>query len=181
MATQAAASSATQQQDEGLRSLHRCKITPPTYNGDYTTFEEWKFKFAAYLGLMNPQFPTLLEQAATSATTVADADLENGASTTQEGQHWVTLARDLQFILINCCTGSAATVCRQHHTNNGLETWRQLNSRFSIPVGTRSIGYLTKLLNHNWMNTASKKPSQHGNSMVDCNYTLERVTYFETV
>ena len=146
MATQAAASSATQQQDEGLRSFHRYKITPPTYNGDYTTFEEWKFKFTAYLGLMDPQFPTLLEQAATSATTVTDADLENGASTTQEGQHWVALARELQYILINCCAGSAATVRRQHQTNNGLETWRQLNSRFSIPVGTSSIGYLTKLL-----------------------------------
>ena len=129
MATQAAASSATQQQDEGLRSLHRYKTTPPTYNGDYTTFEEWKFKLTAHLGLMDTQFPTLLEQAATSATTVTDADLENGASTTQEGQHWVALARDLQYILINCCTGSAATVCRQHQTNNGLETWRQLKQQ----------------------------------------------------
>ena len=43
--------------------------------------------------------------------------------------------------------GPAATVCRQMGlASNGLETWRQLVIRFSIPVGTRSIRYLTKLL-----------------------------------
>ena len=47
---------------------------------------------------------------------------------------------------INITTGPAATVCRQHQQEIGLEVFRQLGDRFSIPVGTRSIGYLTKLL-----------------------------------
>ncbi len=60
---------------------------------------------------------------------------------------WKRLVADLHYILVNLCTGPAATVCRQNLLNtNGLETWRQLRYRFSIPTGTRSIGYLTKLL-----------------------------------
>ena len=46
----------------------------------------------------------------------------------------------------SACSGQAAVLCRQHSTQaQGLET-RQLHNRFSIPVGTRCVGYLTKLL-----------------------------------
>ena len=37
-------------------------------------------------------------------------------------------------------------VCKQFQHSNGFEIYRQLCRRFSIPLGTRSIGYLTKLL-----------------------------------
>ena len=59
------------------------------------------------------------------------------------------MSRDLHYILINICSGSAATVVRQQGVvgdNNGFETFRVLHQRFSLPVGTRSIGYLTTWL-----------------------------------
>ena len=40
----------------------------------------------------------------------------------------------------------AATTCRQHATNTGFKIWRRLHNRFSMPIDTRSVGYLTKLL-----------------------------------
>ena len=50
-------------------------------------------------------------------------------------------------------TAAAATVRGQHQAAMGLEVCRQLCQRFATPLGTRSIGYLTKLLkptfNHN--------------------------------
>ena len=59
----------------------------------------------------------------------------------------VDLSRDLHYILINICQGAAATVVRQNRYNaNGCETLRLLHNRFSLPIGTRSVGYLTKLL-----------------------------------
>ena len=65
----------------------------------------------------------------------------------QSNKMETSIAADLHYILVNICTGPAATVCRQNLLNtNGLETWRQLRHRFSIPTGTRSVGYLTKLL-----------------------------------
>ena len=37
------------------------KMQPPTFTGEYGTFEEWKYKFQAYMGLMDHQLPQLLE------------------------------------------------------------------------------------------------------------------------
>ena len=66
---------------------------------------------------------------------------------TARGNKLVNLDRDLHYILISICQDPTATVVRQNrYTANGCETVRLLNSRFSLPVGTRSVGYLTKLL-----------------------------------
>ena len=139
---------AAQQQGEGqVKSMHQYKIPPPTYDGNHSQFEEWKYRFTAYAGLINSAFPRLLTTAETSQQAVTDQLLTDGASNATEAQLWVRLAAELQFILISTTKGAAATVCRQMGINaNGFETWRQLHRRFSIPVGTRSIGYLTKLL-----------------------------------
>lgn len=63
-----------------------------------------------------------------------------------EADRWVQLAVNLKYILINTPAGAAATTCRQHQSEMGLEVYRQPCHRFSIPLGTRSIGYLTRLL-----------------------------------
>lgn len=39
----------------------------------------------------------------------------------------------------------ALTVCRQHQHETGRETYRQLCTCYARPIGTRSVGYLTKL------------------------------------
>ena len=65
----------------------------------------------------------------------------------EEARLWEQLSKDLHYMLVSVCSGQAAVICRQHSTQaRGLETWRQLHARFSIPIGTRSVGYLTKLL-----------------------------------
>ena len=52
----------------------------------------------------------------------------------------------MKYILTSVTSGGAATVCRQRQHETGYEMYRQLNNRYSIPVGTRSMAYLTKLL-----------------------------------
>ena len=141
------ATSAANTPEDQVRSIHQYKITPPIYDGDFSNFEEWKYKFTAYIGLINPIFPRLLQQTERSTETITDTLLRAGPDTIEEGETWIRLATELQFILVNITKGPAATVCRQMGlASNCLETWRQLVIRFSIPVGTRSIGYLTKLL-----------------------------------
>ena len=130
-----------------IQSLHRYKLQPPYFTGDYATFEEWKHKMVAYLGLQNSEFPRLLQTAEQTDIAVTDELLRDGASNMEEARLWVQLSKDLHYILVSVCSGQAAVICRQHSTQaQGLETWRQLHSRFSIPIGTRSVGYLTKLL-----------------------------------
>jgi hypothetical protein len=133
--------------------MHQYRIPPPTYAGNYCQFEEWKYRFAAYAGLINAAFPRRLAQAEASPQTITDQLLTDGAASTAEGQLWTRLAAELEFILISTTKAAAATtaatvtVCRQMGINaNGFETWRQIHRRFSIPVGARNIGYLTKLL-----------------------------------
>ena len=133
-------------QAEALASTHRLKLKPPTYDGNYATFEEWKYKFSAYMGLQDNIFPQLLSRAERAATVLTDAELLGAATTIEEGEKWTQLCNNLKHILINITSGPAATVCRQHQDAMGLEVYRQLCNRFAIPVGTRSIGYLTKLL-----------------------------------
>ena len=131
-----------------MRTMHQYKIPPPTYDGNYSQFEEWKYRFTAYAGLINAAFPRLLAQAEASQQAITDQLLLDGAATPAEGQLWTRLSAELHFILVSTtAAAAAATVCRQMGINaNGFETWRQIHRRFSIPVGTRSIGYLTKLL-----------------------------------
>ena len=85
-------------------------------------------------------------RAATTTQRLTEADLRGAAQTLEEADRWVQLDNNLKYILVNVTTGAAATVCRQHQHEMGLETYRQLSNRFAIPLGTRSIGYLTKLL-----------------------------------
>ena len=98
------------------------------------------------MGLMDAIYPQLLDRSETATTRLTDTELMAAAATQQEGERWQQLATDLKYILISATTGSAATVCRQHQHEMGLEIFRQLCQRFSIPLGTRSIGYLTKRL-----------------------------------
>ena len=125
----------------------RLRLKPPTYDGSYATFEEWKYKFSAHMGLQTDNiFPQLLSRAERATTVLTDAELLGAATTIEEGEKWTQLCNNLKYILINITSGPAATVCRQHQDAMGLEVYRQLRNRFAIPVGTRSIGYLTRLL-----------------------------------
>ena len=129
-----------------LARTHRLKLKPPTYDGNYATYEEWNFKFTAYMGLQDTFYPRMFRLAEQAAQQVTEARLRQAATTVEEADAWVQLDQNLKYVLISVTTGAAATLCRQHQHEIGLEVPRQMNMRFSLPVGTRSIGYLTKLL-----------------------------------
>ena len=100
----------------------------------------------AYLGLQESSYNRLLNQAEQSAQAIANDQLEQAAPDQDTADKWLQLSGDLHFLLVNTCDGAASTICRQNMLGNGFETWRQLHLRYALPLGTRSIGYLTKLL-----------------------------------
>ena len=106
-----------------------------------------KYKFQAYMGLQNSEHERLMRQSERAATRITDTDLETAAQTQEEATLWKQLSQEMKYILASVTSGGAATVCRQHQRETDYEIYRQLNKRYSIPVGARSIGYLTKLLN----------------------------------
>ena len=96
------------------------------------------------MALQHPDYTKLLKSSEAATAVLTDADLQTSAQDDEEAKQWTSMSRDLHYILINICSGSAATVVRQQGVigdNNGFE-----HQRFSLPIGTRSIGYLTTLL-----------------------------------
>ena len=129
-----------------LGAASRYKLKPPFYNGDYGQFEEWQFKFTAFLGLQDPDFPRLLEASQAAQQELTESQLRSAATTIEEGEKHVRLSNDLKYILVSVTTGPAATVIRQFQRAIGFEMYRQLTVRFAIPTGPRSIGFLTKVI-----------------------------------
>jgi len=130
---------------EGLASQHKLKLKPPSYDGDDPTFEDWHHKFKACMGVQRNFYSLVLPSAVQSTTRLTEAELRGAAATTQEQEEWVHLDHQLKYVLIMPTTAAAATLCRQYQHEIGLEIYRQLLLRFKTPLGTRSIGYLTKL------------------------------------
>ena len=135
-----------QQEQQQLKGIHRYKISPPRFTGEYNTFEEWKYKMTAYLGLQDPAYNRLLKQSEQSTGQVTNDQLENAAPSQAVAEQWAQLSNNLHYLLVSTCDGPASTICRQNMQGNGFETWRQIHAKYSIPLGTRSIGHLTKLL-----------------------------------
>ena len=131
---------------DGITQTHKLKLRPPTFDGNYNTFEEWSYKFTAYMGLHDPFYPRMFRLAEQAPQQVTEQHLRAAAPTVDEAETWIQLDNNLKYVLINITTGSAATVCRQHQHEIGLEILRQLHIRFALPIGTRSIGYLTKIM-----------------------------------
>ena len=50
------------------------------------------------------------------------------------------------YLLANLCTGSSRLLVRQNEAGTGFETWRRLSQRSSLPVATKHVSLLTKIL-----------------------------------
>ena len=61
------------------------------------------------------------------------------------GNEW-EIAREVLRDGVKVYPGTWGTPLPDTHNANGCETLRLLHNRFSLPVGTRSVGYLTELL-----------------------------------
>ena len=122
------------------------KIAPPRFTGEYNTFEEWKYKMTAYHGLQDPSYNRLLRQSEQSQLPATNGQLETAAPSQAVAKQWIQLSNNLHYTLASTCDGPASTIRRQNAQGNSFETWRLLHLRYSIPLGTRSIGHLTRLL-----------------------------------
>ena len=65
-----------EQDTTALATAHRFKLRPPTFDGNYATFEEWKYKFTAYMGLMDAIYP----RSETATTRLTDTELMAAAA-----------------------------------------------------------------------------------------------------
>ena len=64
----------TQEQDD-VQRLHKYKLPPPFFTGEYSLYEEWLFKLQAYLGLIDRDFDMVLQLAQVATKQIDDADI----------------------------------------------------------------------------------------------------------
>ena len=109
---------------EALASTHKLKLKPPTYNGNYSTFEEWKYKFKAYMGIQDNIYPDLLARAERATTVLTDAELIAAAGTPEEAKRWIQLANNLKHILISTISAAAQYQLQQKRcADNTKQQW----------------------------------------------------------
>ena len=86
----------TTEQEEGLAGAHRYKLKPPTYNREHAQYEEWKYKFQAYMGLQHGEHERFMRELERGTTRIMLADLEGAAASHEEATAWkqLTITRD---------------------------------------------------------------------------------------
>ena len=98
----------TSEQDNDVQRLHRYKLPPPFFTGDYSQYEEWLFKLQAYLGLINRDFDLVLQLAQVATRQIEDTEIRTHILDPTQASKAVDLSRDLHYILINICQGGSS-------------------------------------------------------------------------
>ena len=151
-----------QPQQQQLEGIHKYKISPPRFNGEYNTFDEWKYKMIAYLGLQDPDYNRLLRQSEQSTGSVTNDQLENAAPSQQVAEQWIQLSNNLHDILVSTCDGPASTdkTCKATDSKHG--GLHMQGTPYLLVQG--ALDTLQSCSNHNSMNRSSKRALQHGSS-----------------
>ena len=117
-----ATTTGTTQEQEDVQRLHKYKLPPPFFTGDYSQYEEWLFKLQAYLGLIDRDFDMVLQLAQAATRQIEDADIRAHIRDPTQAAKAVDLSRDLHYTLTSdktvtmsmdvkhygfCTTGSA--------------------------------------------------------------------------
>ena len=78
---------------DGITQTHKLKLRPPTFDGNYNTFEEWSYKFTAYMGLHDPFYPRMFRWAEQAPQPVTEQHLRAAAQQLMKQKHgynWIT-------------------------------------------------------------------------------------------
>ena len=146
----------------GLNAMHRYKLPPPHFTGEYATFEAWKRKFVAYLGLQNSQFPRLLQIAETFDQPVTDDLLQffyrrsRPLDTTQQTP---TLPTHQRLPRTSSCPLQTAYTTSSWSRDMETTTQTLFNSHLVHAVS----GTLQSFWNHSSTKTNLRSLLQHGN------------------
>ena len=141
-ATQAAA------QAEARSSLclvdTRLLTKPNVYSGEHDGKERWStwsFKMKAYCAAMSPRLGELMLSASRQ-----DQDIRQDEMTPNDGAH----STNLYYILSLLTDGEALDIVQNSPTNNGMEVWRRMVSRWEPRVPSRFRGMLQAVLFPKW-------------------------------
>ena len=136
MATASAATGSAGIQPNDPTGIHRYKLAPPFFDGDYSKYEDWKHKFIAYMALQHSDYTRLLKSSEAATTALTDADLPDD----DEARRWTSMSRDLHYIRFRLL----------FHTKRRFD----LYCNFCSEKG--HVGHLPALWSHGWAREGQK-------------------------
>ena len=112
---------------------------PPPFDGTEARWQEWSFRFRAYLHLADlGEFVAAVE---------AEGADRNIIEMNEDSQR---MARKLYYLLVAYCGGKAATILRTVEPGNGFIAWRRLATAYQPAIRARFHSMLQGLLNPSW-------------------------------
>ena len=121
--------------DGGVFKAHGVKLTE--FGGDPAEYEDWRFSFKSFVGMVQPAWIDILE-----AAQVAERPLGNAGLSAEA----ITASKKLFYMLSSCSQGAARILLRKQAPGEGLEAWRQLHLRYSQSHPSAALGSLQAAL-----------------------------------
>jgi len=110
---------------------------PGPFDGTQATWSEWRFRFVAWLGLVDPNIPGWLEEAEHTA----------GKITADRVPAYTKKAGGFLFAaLVSMTRGTPLQIVRGISSGNGWEAWRQVCSEMEPQLASRRLAQLTHVL-----------------------------------
>ena len=123
------------------------KLFPPAaYGGDFDKWDDWAWQLKRYISLYKPVAKQLMDRVETLNTVVTDAATDDFDTAHGGTLRLTEFSRQLHYLLAQITEGSARVTVRMNDDDNGFETWRLLNERFSLPNRAKGVTLLTKIL-----------------------------------
>ena len=132
-----------------IANMNRYKLKPPFFNGDHGTFEEWKYKFTAYMGLQDNDYAELLQAAERGTAELTEVQLRAAAATIEDGERHVRLSTNLRYILINTTNRSCSHSLQTIPKHNWLRDVQTIVHPLLHPIGDKIHRTLDKIVEAN--------------------------------
>jgi len=120
---------------------------PPVFGGEEETWEEWSFVMKAYLCLLAPDAPTLIEVSEDKNQIQLNSDISVARIQVIMGDTGVTASRKIYYALVLGVKGPALTAIRGVEQYNGAMAWRTLVKRYAPSTSQQSQSLLHSILN----------------------------------
>ena len=133
--------------DTGIGGSARLPL-PDKFDGKMEHWEDWSWQVKAYVSLFKIEALRVLENAEVATAQITDDALERLEANETElvDTELVKFSRQLHYLLTQITSESARLVVRGNVEMNGLESWRLLARRFSLPGTALDISLLTRVL-----------------------------------
>ena len=123
---------------DGMLIDTRSLAKPPRFNGEEARWQDFRFTFEAYCGLVGVDMLDMMNNVAVSTRPVRSM---TGLAPGQQ-----RVSKTLFYLLVQLTSGRALGMLKTIGDANGLEGWRRMSQHYEPRAPVRSVGLLQAIL-----------------------------------